>query len=131
MENILGTNLIQTEITETEDNVNEVGLVGYRKVLEKQEYFYVSVHSVKTKISNTSVKRIMRMLEAVIEENVLFTFYHPDDYVDKVAESKTENLIDKTNLSSTNMTKQTGDDTFRSRTRTISKSKFSTLTKFS
>ena len=40
MENILGTNLIQTEITETEDNVNEVGLVGYRKVLEKQEYFY-------------------------------------------------------------------------------------------
>ena len=40
-------------------------------------------------------------------------------------QSKIENFIDKTNLSSTNMTNQTGDDTFRSRTRTISKSKFS------
>lgn len=124
MENILGTNLIHTEITESEDNVNEVGLVGYSKILEKKDNFYVSVNSVKTKISNASVRKIMSMIAEVLEENVLFTFYHPDDYVDKGTDDKAENFVDNTNLSSTNITNQSGDETFRSRTRTVSKSKF-------
>ena len=122
MENILGTNLIHTEITETQENVNDEGLENYTKIIDHTDTFSVSLHSMKLKLHRHSVQKIMSLADIYLEENVLFTFYHPDDVDDTPTPGKNdtmENLIDNTNYGSTLIS---GDDTIRSR-KTISKSK--------
>ena len=56
MENILGTNLIHTEITETQENVNDEGLVNYTKIIDHTDTFSVSLHSMKLKLHDIKVK---------------------------------------------------------------------------